>query len=370
MLTNINYKHKYEKYKTKYLNKISLKGGSLSINKSNSPINQNKLLGCLYGASVGDAFGSRYEFLESEQASLLITKDINNSKTHLPPILGGGPFKTNPGQISDDSEMMLCLLKSIYVNKSYNQKDVANNYITWFNTEPIDVGKTISRALFTRQKSVSNVDMVRNSRELNNTSLSNGSLMRIAPLAILALKLNLTSSQLRKIVNQECDLTHPNPIIKDASFIYILAIIYSILGYSKKKIYIKLLKQATEPRVKILVRDSQDSPTPTYIIDDLNKEVYIQPDSKRYQGYFGISFQNALYELFKGVDFNISTVDIAKRGGDVDTNCAIAGALLGAYYSIDNIDKKWVSTVREAKYSRIDKYPDYKVTNIEKYINF
>jgi len=361
------YKYKYEKYKSKYL---KFKGGNATSTTT------SRYQGCLYGACVGDALGSRYEFLESEEAKKLIIQDIktnsnlSSSSSHIPSILGGGPFNLHPGQISDDSEMLLCLMKSVYTNKAYNQEDVAKNYITWFNSDPVDVGKTISRALFTRQKSENNKDLIKNSKELNNTSLSNGSLMRIAPLAILALKTNLLDTQIKKLVNLECELTHPNSIIKDASYIYILAIKSALLNHQKKKIYRLLLKKSTEPRVKIIIKDSLDAPVPTYIIDDLQKEVYITPDSKRYQGYFGIALQNALYELFNGVDFNISLVDIAKRGGDVDTNCAIAGALLGSYYGVDNIDKKWLEIVKKANYPRVDKYPDYKVSNIDKYLDF
>ena len=118
-----------------------------------------KILGCLYCVCVGDALGSRYEFMENDAAELQINKDIFNNKLLM---LGGGPFNLQPGQITDDSEMTLCLLNSISFIGYYDQEHVGKTYIAWFNTNPVDMGKTISKSLFTRKRSLNYIDMIKN----------------------------------------------------------------------------------------------------------------------------------------------------------------------------------------------------------------
>lgn len=214
---NMNYQYKYNKYKSKYL---TLKGAGN---------NKDKILGALYGVCVGDALGSRYEFLESHQATNKLNQDMVKDKL---PLLGDGPFHFKPGQISDDGEMTMSLLYSISMIGHYDQKNVAQRYIEWYKSEPVDYGRTIGKALYTREPSKDAFDMIENSQKLNKTSLSNGVLMRCSPIAVSSY--NLSKPSLKEIVNQECDLTHPNPIIKDAVYIYCLAIKYAMAGMKKR----------------------------------------------------------------------------------------------------------------------------------------
>lgn len=359
---NLNYMYKYHKYKTKYLDLINHQhGGAVKKNKHN----KDKILGSLYGSCVGDALGSRYEFLDSFKATELIEDDMSN-KDHLS-MLGGGPFNTKVGQISDDSEMMLSLLKSIFYKKTYNQEDVAQQYINWFKSGPIDIGKTIKKSLFTRSGSTSNKDMISNSKELNSTSLSNGVLMRVTPIGVLGLKIK--DKPLRRVVNQECDLTHPNKIVKDAVYMYVLAIKYTLQGMSKKDVYDLLLRKTTEPRVKIIIKDSLEASGPSYMIEKLDKDRYVWPDNRWYQGYFGIALQLALYELFNGSSFEASMISIIKKGGDVDTNCAIAGGLLGAHYGLSGINSDWVDSIKNSNNDRVKKYPYLSPKVITEYVN-
>ncbi len=51
------------------------------------------------------------------------------------------------------------------------------------------------------------------------------------------------------------------------------------------------------------------------------------------QGWVIIEFQNALWQLLHAKTLQEGVVDTVMRGGDTDTNAAIAGALLGAVHS-------------------------------------
>ena len=70
---------------------------------------------------------------------------------------GGGPFKLAPGQITDDSELAMCLMWGLtYGNQSKNAE--ANSYVfpnptiaffyaNWIASNPFDIGITTKNAL-------------------------------------------------------------------------------------------------------------------------------------------------------------------------------------------------------------------------------
>jgi len=60
---------------------------------------------------------------------------------------GGGHWKVGPGQITDDSEISMCLLWSIVEeNKDKSQSPCLNNqqiakfYGEWIKSDPFDIG--------------------------------------------------------------------------------------------------------------------------------------------------------------------------------------------------------------------------------------
>jgi ADP-ribosyl-[dinitrogen reductase] hydrolase len=367
-MKNNTYNTNYKKYKKLYSRVKNNNSNSNSNNSNNSNNNNNnnnmiinKIKNTICGVVYGDAFGSRYEFKTAREAGEEIDNDFDKVN-NVYPIKGGGFFHVEAGQVTDDSEMMFGLLESIVNNKEYVQTDVARNYIRWFDTKPVDVGNTIKRALCTRKRAINNIDMVENSYEMNHESLSNGTLMRIAPLGIWGL--TMTDDELFNLVKLECELTHPNELVVDMCFIYCLAIKYSIKGINevdmtKKEIYDLVLDRAKYPRTKIILRDSLYVAEPSYIIDR-QYEMYIDSDNKKFQGYIGIALQNTFYEFMHSDNPAISIVNVARRGGDTDTNCAITGGLMGAFYGINNnaFPNSWYETIKIASNS-VKRYYDF-----------
>lgn len=313
--------------------------------------------GLVYGLCVGDALGSRYEFLQHEESTEKVKEDITNNFL---PILGDGFFNNEKGQITDDGEMALALLHSLAKNKTYIRNDVAKQYIKWFKTNPVDIGQTIRKSISTRKIAKGKDDMIHNSKELNLSSLSNGTLMRIGPIALLYPK--HSKEQMKQFVVKECELTHPSEIIKDAAWIYVYAILLVLDKVPKNKIHKELLKEVKTPKVYTVLLDCVKRPEPIAI----NDSTFDLTDSLKFQGYFGIALQNCFYELFEGKSFYDSMVNIVKRGGDVDTNCAIAGALLGACYGLNKIPVAWVKTIKE--YSG-ERSKIYSTNNLEELID-
>lgn len=309
--------------------------------------------GMIYGVCIGDALGGRYEFRSRSEIMDLLKKDMRD--TFLP-ILGGGVFNLEPGQVTDDAEMALELLVSLKAEGRYSQNKAAKRYIDWFQSNPVDYGRTINIAIKSFTLASQNAkDMKHNSKKFNTTSLSNGSLMRIAPVALLGDKALDAASK-------DCRLTHPNPLVIKATELYVKALLCALKGMTRSEIY-KELVGFTErsPTLYLLVLASYRRPEPHIV-----QEAEIFTEDSKYQGYFGIALQNAFYELFHGASFEASLLSILKRGGDTDTNCCIAGALLGAFYGLDQIPKEWVSSIRKYTGPRSERYP---FSSLEEYIN-
>jgi ADP-ribosylglycohydrolase len=78
---------------------------------------------------------------------------------------------------------------------------------------------------------------------------------------------------------------------------------------------------------KITIRDAAHTPPADYV---------------HLQGWVIVAFQNALWQLLNAPSLEEGVVDTVMRGGDTDTNAAIAGALLGAVYGRHAVPKQWV----------------------------
>lgn len=299
----------------------------------------NTKKGIIYATFVGDALGTTYEF--EHPKDIKIPERLN--------IVGKGPFRVAKGQITDDSEMTLALAYSIVRNKGFNKNDVAKSYIRWLESDPIDSGITTQFAL-------SNVkdykEAVKNSQNYNQKSLSNGFLMRISPLALIGL--NLDSKKLEKIIKEEVKITHSNPIAYHIASLYINTIIYVAKGGREYKEKLKSLIK----NKKFLEKEKILS-----IIENFEKTAYYSGLNGikmkihgTHMGFSFISLQIALYVLNKYNDYESAMRYIISLGGDTDTNCAIAGSLLGAKLGYKKIPKKWLETIFESKYNRPEEF--------------
>lgn len=106
---------------------------------------------------------------------------------------GGGPHKIGAGQITDDSEMALCLMKGIIdsnQNKQNNQDlelnmdCIAFQYAKWIKSYPFDIGRATQMALDALNKGAKAQKCQKKAAIVNISSNSNGSLMRCMPMAV------------------------------------------------------------------------------------------------------------------------------------------------------------------------------------------
>jgi ADP-ribosylglycohydrolase len=258
----------------------------------------------MLGQVIGDSLGSRVEGKPAAEIARLFPGGVRE--------LGdGGPFHTIAGQPTDDSEMALTLARTIVREKKYAGEKVLDAYRAWLTSRPVDVGITTERGLLGL---------------ITTESESNGSLMRCSPIGVWAAG---DAALAARTARDDSTLTHANPVCLESCAAYCAAIAAGIGGASRDEMFEAAAAHAKGPAHEAVKRAAKGiAPT----------------DYFTHQGWVLVALQNAFWCL-RELDFEEALVQTAGRGGDTDTNAAIAGALLGAHHGREKIPARWILPV-------------------------
>lgn len=249
--------------------------------------------GALYGQIIGDSLGSLVEFMYPDQIALKYPGGVRE-------LADGGVFNLSAGQATDDTEMALALARSLVREGFYNRQDVAASYQRWAESQPFDMGRTTRDALL--------------SGIYSEGSQANGALMRISPVAIFCAGRNPEDA--REMAREDAEHTHVHELCLERNELYAFALASAIKEGLSAQETARLLKSGTS------------------VID-------LPTDFNHHEGWVEIAFTNTVWELENGTSFEESLVRTVGRGGDTDTNAAIAGAMLGGVYGVENIPQRW-----------------------------
>ena len=264
--------------------------------------------GCLLGQFAGDALGSMVEFHTPEDI-------LRNYPDRIRELADGGRWGTIAGQPTDDSEMALMLARTLAEQGRYDAEEAGKAYRFWLDSHPFDCGDTVYVGLCGRP---------------NSDSQANGAMMRISPLGIFGA--NYDMQQVAAWAQQDAALTHPHPVCLHANALFAMAIARAIsTGIGSQDLFQQIETWAGEMKVEDALLQSvigaSTAPPSDYI---------------HQQGWVLTAFRNALWQLLHASNLEDGVTDTVMRGGDTDTNAAIAGALLGAVHGRDAIPAQWV----------------------------
>ena len=261
--------------------------------------------GCLLGQAAGDSLGALVEF----RSALDIAAAGEGPRL----LEDGGHWDLLAGQATDDTEMALALARSIVEAGGYDPQTALTAYRAWGDSGPFDMGQTTSAAL--------------RGTPLGG-SQANGSLMRASPLGIFAHA--LPEAVVVGTARLDSGLTHPHRVCGDAVAAYVLAVAHAIrTGAGPEDTYQAALSWAKAEAVPA-------------VADALSRAATAAPRCDGEQiGWVLIALQNAFFELLHAPSLEDGVVRTVRRGGDTDTNAAIAGALLGAAHGRDAVPSQW-----------------------------
>jgi ADP-ribosyl-[dinitrogen reductase] hydrolase len=260
------------------------------------------------GLALGDALGATTEFLLPGE--IRFKYKVHNK------IIGGGWLNLKPGQITDDTEMSLCIARALDETGGWDAIRIMDHFARWLKSKPVDVGATCRRGIS------SYIIKGEIGKTYSEWDAGNGAVMRMAPVALFCLG---DEALLEKLAVAQARLTHNN-VLSDAACITVGRLVQqAILG-------------ADRPRLHALVRE---------LIDEFPKFQF-----NRYRGgaspYVVETLQTVFHYFFGTAFFEECLVGVVNQGGDADTTGAIAGMIAGAFYGLDELPKKWLKKLNPA----------------------
>jgi len=164
----------------------------------------DRATGAMLGLAVGDAVGTTLEF------------SARDSQPPLTEMIGGGPFQLRAGTWTDDTSMALALADSLINRGSLHPHDLMSRFVNWWRWgvysatgECFDIGLTTRTAL---AKFEEDGDPFAGSADPQ--SAGNGSLMRLAPIAIWGIQAG--EEAMREAARTQSATTHAAPQCLDA----------------------------------------------------------------------------------------------------------------------------------------------------------
>ncbi len=312
------------------------------------PIRGQRRRGTLLGLAVGDALGATLEFRHSPAPGFPILADGPHRE-----ITGGGPFRVEPGQVTDDTQMACCLARSLRTSKGYDAEEAAREYLAW-KPHAFDIGAQTSQALLLRGTPDGSTQAIW--LRANRFPAGNGSLMRTAPIGVY-----FAADETARIQAslQDSALTHFDPRCQLACAALNGSIAAAIMGPKalKPQALVAAAKRGLSLGAAALGRTSPDEViSVTDAVAALKEDLALAAadDPHLYgpelhlhshAGFVRVAFRLAYWELLHAPTFEAALIDVANRGGDADTNAAITGALFGAFAGEEALPAPWKETV-------------------------
>ena len=277
---------------------------------------KDRFFGCIFGQAIGDALGYGAEFKSKD-----VVKEIYPRKLKKYGDIKGWNPDIKPSEWTDDTEMALCIVKSIIADKGVNYNTIAKNFVDWVQWSP-DVGGLIGDVLFQRNYLNNPFETSKsvNENRAEGRNAGNGALMRTSVVGLL-------KDNVKEYAENICKLTHYNDKCI-ASAVIISEIIHSFV-YDGKEYSIEELIQMSDkyyPEAKDYILLANE--------DDIEA---LDLDDRITRGYTLKTLSGAIWTMKHAKDFKDGLVTIVNEGGDADTNAAVACAVLGAKFGYSKI---------------------------------
>ncbi len=268
----------------------------------NDPAVADRALGAYLGFAVGDALGATVEFMTRGEIA-------ERYGIHCR-MIGGGWLRLRPGQVTDDTEMSLCVGRAILAAGGWDLRAVCDQFAHWMRGVPIDVGNTCRRGI--RRYILDGTTEALP----NDGDAGNGAAMRNLPVALATLH---DPAAFEAWTLEQCRITHHHPLSDGAA-----------LGLGR--MVQALIRGGGVPAAR---REAQQMVErhPSFRFD-------------RYRGqcsaYIVDTVRTVLHCYFLTDSVRACITETVNLGGDADTAGALAGMLAGATYGAKSIPRAWV----------------------------
>lgn len=286
----------------------------VSLPKMSKAAVEDRAVGALVGLAVGDALGTTLEFSAR-----------NDRAEPLTDMIGGGPFHLQAGQWTDDTAMALALADSLGQDRKLDPRDLMKRFVSWWKTGEysctgtcFDIGITTRTAL---QGWLDSKNPYAGST--NPKTAGNGSLMRLAPVAIAHWK---DADARCDVAARQSKTTHGAPEAVDACVLYADLVAEAIAGRPRAEILASRGFSGADKVIELAGGAWRGKPRKTI----------------RGTGYVIDALEAAIWCVATSSDFRGAVLRAANLRDDSDTTAAIAGQLAGALYGLKGIPAEWL----------------------------
>jgi ADP-ribosyl-[dinitrogen reductase] hydrolase len=268
-----------------------------------NPAMRDRALGAYLGLAVGDALGATVEFM--------LPREIRHQYGEHREIIGGGWLKLKAGRVTDDTEMALALGNAMISSKGWNARAVADAFVAWLRSKPVDVGNTCRRGI---QRYMMDGSL---SGPVSEADGGNGAAMRMLPVVLATLH---DDEAFRQQVLAQAHITHNHPL-SDAA-------VLALGEMTRRLINGGGIRECREVANALLAE---------------YPKFRFEPWPGRASGYIVDTVQTVLHHFFHSDSFERCVVDTVNCGEDADTTGAIAGMLAGALYGASKVPQRWLN---------------------------
>lgn len=278
---------------------------------------RDRAVGALIGLAIGDALGTTGEFKP------------RGSYPRITDLVGGGVFRLKAGQWTDDTAMSLALAASLHEARGLNEADLMQRFCDWHRRGDysctgtcFDIGITVRQALARFERSGNPI-----AGSTDPMSAGNGSLMRLAPVAI---RYWHEHDLRRDVAARQSRTTHGASEAVDACVVFADMLAEAIAGHPRHEVMRTRHDTSYAGRIPEVLSGSWRAHTRKTI---------------RSSGYVIDSLEAALWCTARSSSFAEAVLLAANLGEDSDTVAAITGQLAGALYGKEGIPEHWLQTL-------------------------
>jgi len=252
----------------------------------------DRILGCLIGGAIGDAWGSTYE-------NRTAPRDVDV-----------------PWSYTDDTQFTLATCEAILEAQGVHPDVVARVFVRWYRARRFTgVGSSTLKAL--RDLDAGAHWALSGAR--GERAAGNGAAMRIAPLAFLLDPDGLSD---RQRIRDVCRITHQH----EEAYVGALAVVYATRHAVAQSVSADLLgiaERLPDSRVRDQLRELREWPGSS--VEDAARQF-------GNSGFVAESVPLALFAAAQGAQLGFQGVmdAVMRAGGDTDSVASMAGQVLGA----------------------------------------
>lgn len=285
------------------------------------PRDFDRYLGGMFGLAVGDALGTTLEFKPP------------GSFEPITDMIGGGPFRLNPGEWTDDTSMAMCLAESLVIRNGFDARDQIDRYRQWWRAgywsckdHCFDIGGTVSKALRRFEEGGEPY-----AGSLNHFASGNGSLMRLVPVPLFFAR---NPAEAIALSRDSSRTTHGSQACLDACGYYAGLILGALYDVPKEVLLSPRYRPFAEP-----YREGELHPEVEAVASGSFKEK--EPPAIRGTGYVVDSLEAALWAFHRADNFRDGALLAVNLGDDADTTGAVYGQLAGTFHGYEGIPETW-----------------------------